>query len=205
MYMINNHKIQNSSKNRRFSQVVSLDDRVFHTSDLANLWNIQKTTTLRQTLSRYVSQGLLFRIYKGLYSIIDPKNLDAWLLGVKAVHDYAYVSCESVLYKEGIINQPSSEITIVSRQSRRFSIGNNNFRVRRMNDKFLFNDVGINIVDGIRIATKSRAIADMLYFYPQKYFDSADSHLINWKAVRDIAGKIGYNVNIPKYDEITKQ
>jgi predicted transcriptional regulator of viral defense system len=110
----------------RFAQIASLKEQVFHINDLANPWEIKNKNTLHITVSRYVKQGLLFRIYRGFYSLIPPEKIDKNLLGIKAIHGYAYLSCETVLVNAGIIQQDIQYTTFISSQSNRFSIANNN-------------------------------------------------------------------------------
>jgi predicted transcriptional regulator of viral defense system len=189
--MINNHK------NKRFADLAVLGEVVFHSSDLAILWGIKSKNTLHQTLSRYVAAGLLKRIYKGFYALTDPADIDPYLLGIKSLHTYAYVSCESVLSKHGAINQSPQEITIVSNVSRRWKIAAKRFRSRKLADQYLYNNAGIELINGVPTASLERAIADMLYFNPHAYFDAHGSTLINWVKVKDVARKIGYNIRIP--------
>lgn len=184
--------------NRRFADIALLDEVVFHTKDLANLWNIKNKNTLYQTLSRYEKNGLLYRIYNSLYSISDIKNIDPYLLGVKALHFHSYISCESILYDNGIINQKPREITLVSNLSKRFKIRDFKFRSRRLQDKFLFNNTGIQIINGVQMASIERAILDMIYFSPKKYLDAYNSNLIDWDKVRELSLEIGYNIKIPR-------
>ena len=115
--MSKNARIQNLN---RFAQLAKIGEIVFHTDDLANLWRITNKNTLYTTIKRYVGQGLLFRIYKGFYGIRPPQEIDPCLLGVKALHGYAYVSCETVLREEGIIQQELSTMTLVSSETKRF-------------------------------------------------------------------------------------
>lgn len=178
----------------RFARLAALGESVFHASDLANLWNIRKPQTLHTTLSRYVASGLLHRIHKGLYTLHQSTDLDPHLLGVKALHALAYVSCESVLFDHGIINQPPQEMTLVSGVSKRFTIAHHRFRSRKLRDNFLMNDAGITTHNGVRIASLPRAIADMLYFYPKKYFDAPNR--IRWSEVRAIVDAVGYTLEI---------
>lgn len=182
------------SAGERLSSLSALGESVFHADDVANLWGIVNKNTLHTTLSRYVASGLIHRVYKGLYAVKKIKEINPILLGVKALHSFAYVSCESVLYKEGILNQPPQEIVIVSRFSKHFSIAGINYRSRKMRDEFLFNDAGIEMKDGVRVASLPRAIADTLYFNPRKYFDAVNSNLINWNKVKEIAIAVGYNI-----------
>ncbi|MDO8668622.1 MAG: hypothetical protein Q7K35_06105 [bacterium] len=184
------------AKNSRFSKLAALDEIVFHTGDAGNLWGIKNSNTLNTTLSRYARQGLIYRLYRGLYSLKKAGDLDPYFMGIKALHGSAYVSCESVLFAGGAINQKPCEITLVSRASRRFTVAGVRFRSRKLHDRFLYNDAGIEIKNGVRYATLERAVADLLYFNPRKHFDATDSNLINWQKVRAIADEAGYEINL---------
>lgn len=174
----------------RFARLALLGEIVFHIDDLANLWQIFNSNTLHTTLKRYVQQGLLFRVYRGFYAIKPTNKIDAFLLGQKALHGYSYVSTETILAQEGIIQQKMNYITFVSSKSLKFSIGENNYKSRQLNEKYLYNDCEIIKKDGIMIATLERAVADLLYFNPKAYLDGAN--LIDWKKVNEIQRKIGY-------------
>lgn len=163
---------------------------IFHTRDLARLWDIKNLNTLYTLLKRYTKKGILFRIYKGLYSLRELKNLDPMLLGVKALHDYAYVSTETILVEKGIMNQIIHNYTLISGHSRRFQIGQHSFVSRQMNDKFLYNTAGIIHENGMMKATLERAVADLLYFNPKAYFDGMK--LIDFNKVRALQKEIGY-------------
>lgn len=113
-------------------------------------------------------------------------EIDPFCLGIVALHRYAYVSTKSVLVKEGIIFQEVKYITLVSNISKRFEIAGNNFLVRKMRDDYLHNETGIFKKEKIRIASKERAIFDMLYFNPKYYFDGK----INWEKVKQIENEI---------------
>jgi predicted transcriptional regulator of viral defense system len=185
-----------SSDGERFAVLAQLDENVFHACDLANLWNIKKRSTLYQTLSRYLKRGLLFRVHNGLYAIKKTGEFDPFFLGLKALHRPAYVSCESVLYEQGIINQRPSAITIVSSVSKVFTVSQIRFKSRQMKDEYLFNESGIEMTGGVRKASVERAVADMLYFNPQKYLDVGHSKMIKWSEVRKINKAVGYKINI---------
>jgi len=193
--MSKNTKIQNLN---RFAQLAKIGEVVFHTGDLANLWRITKKNTLYTTIKRYVKQGLLFRIHKGFYAIKPPREINPYLLGVKALHGYAYVSCETVLREQGIIQQELSLITLVSDKTMRFSVVDNHYYSRKLADKFLYQQKGIlTLQNGVRKASTERAIADLLYFNPHMYFDARN--LIDWKKVRDIQKELGYPLAPKRY------
>jgi len=188
-------------KSNRFAQIAKLGSAIFHTKDLANLWQINNANTLYTTLKRYAKQGLLFRIYKGFYSIKPINELDPLLLGLKALREFSYVSAETVLAEQGIIFQSGNKITLISSKSKKFSIGDNNYYSRKLSDRFLFNPVGIEDNNGVKIASADRAAADLLYFNSKTYFDN--SKKINWKKVKKIQKEIGYPLT-PKYYDIAK-
>lgn len=191
-----NNKIKNLN---RFAELAKLGEVAFHTSDLANLWHITNRNTLYTTIKRYVQHGLFFPIHKGFYSIKEPKTLDAQLLGTKALRGNVYVSTETVLVEEGIITQRIPAITLVSGQSKQFSIAGHSYQSRQLSDLFLYQAKGIvTMANGVRKATKERAIADLLYFNPHAYFDAVQ--FIDWKAVRALQAELGYPLTPKRYD-----
>lgn len=160
------------SDGERISALLGIGGVIFTTQDLATIWGLQNRDSLRVLLSRYVARGLLFRVWKGLYSIVDPKTIDPLRIGIQAVHSYCYVSCETVLFSEGVINQKPSEITIVGTHAKRFNILGVQYRVRQMRDTLLYDDTDIVVRNGIRVALAKRAKKDMCYFNPKKYYDA---------------------------------
>lgn len=168
---------------------------IFHIDDLANLWGVTNRNTLRVTLSRYVEDGLLYRIYRGFYSTLPPAELDPLLLGAKAIHRFCYVSTETVLWEEGFISQTPYVFTFVSDSSRNFKIGSYRFKSRKLHNRYLFQPIGVEIRNGIRWATPERAIVDMLYFNPLFHFDRP----IPWGKIKMIQANIGYPLTLNRY------
>jgi len=183
----NNKKIINQL---RFAKIANTGENIFHGNDLANLWGIIDKNLLYTTLKRYTQKELLYRICRGLYSIKPLEKLDPLVLGIKSLHDFSYISAEIILARAGIIFQDIKAITLISSLSKNFTIGEWQFRSRKLKDIFLFNPAGVIKKDGILIATPERAIADMLYFNPKFHFDN--EKIINWKKVKAIQKEIGY-------------
>ena len=156
----------------RFAQLATMGEVVFSVQDAATIWNVKNPQTLRMMLSRYVNRGLLYRVWRGLYSVIPPKKINPMFLGIKVLHRYAYVSCETALFDAGLINQRPTEITIISNVSRRFSLLGYHYRSRKMDDGALYSTSGITLQNGIRMATPERAKRDMNYFNSKKYYDA---------------------------------
>ena len=156
----------------RFAELATMGEKVFTVQDVATIWKIKNRQTLRVLLGRYVKRGILYRVWRGLYSVVNPKEINPLLLGIKILHRYAYISCETVLFDGGLINQRPTEITIVSNVSKRFSLLGYQYRSRKMDDGGLYDTTGIILNDGFRIATPERAKRDMTYFNPKKYYDA---------------------------------
>ena len=73
---------------------------------------------------------------------------------------------------------------------KKFSVVNHSYLVRRLKDTYLYNDRGIDIINGVMMAGVERAVADLLYFNPEFYFDNEKK--IDWKKVKQIQKEVGY-------------
>lgn len=166
------------------------DRKLFHTNDLALLWQISNKNTLYTTIKRYVKKGVLIPIHKGFYSTQDLKNIDPVVLGIGYLHQYAYLSTETILFKKGIINQEVFCVTLISNISRKFSIGSHSYKVRQLRDEFLYQTTGVFVKNGYNQASPERAAADLLYFDSNYHFDG--EKLIDWDKVRFIQKKVGF-------------
>lgn len=186
----------------RIAQLAAMDEEIFHSDDLARMWGITNKNTLYTTLKRYARQGLLYRIYKGLYSIKPLSDLNPLFLGQRALHAYAYVSTETILARHGVILQHSPWITFVGSQTRKLSIGSNQYHCRKLADQYLYQSAGIEMIVGVAHATLSRALADMLFFNPLAYFDAPG--FIDWQEVKTLQKTVGYPFTPHRYDDSPK-
>lgn len=166
------------------------NQKLFHTRDLAILWRIDNANTLYTTIKRYVSKGILIPVQKGLYSVVPLDALDPYTIGAAVLHTYTYLSCETVLVRAGVMFQAGDAMTFVSSFSRRFSVAGYIYLVRKMVDRFLFHDAGIERVNSVLTASLPRAVADIVYFNPTVHFDNPNE--INWKEVRVIQKEVGF-------------
>jgi hypothetical protein len=174
----------------RISELLRLDRKLYHTNDLAILWGIANKQTLYITITRYIDKGVLFPIYKGLYSTVPLSSLNPLELGQAIIHRYTYLTTESVLSQAGVISQMVYDYTFVTDLSRRVSVGRWSFRFRKLKDDYLHNPTGITQQNGVFIATVERAVADMLYFNPKAHFDVPET--IDLDKVRSIQQEVGY-------------
>jgi len=164
--------------------------QLFHTADLSLLWGVTNNNTLYTTIKRYLNKGVLIPIHKGFYSTVPADQINPYNLMQGYLHRYCYISCETVLISHGVIFQKGNYITAVSQVSKKFTLANNDFFVRKLKDDHLYNDRGVVGNDGVMIAGLERAVADMLYYSPRYHFDNRK--IINWKMVRKIQREVGY-------------
>jgi len=192
MYSINKHKnIKLSNiKQNRFLSIAKLGIPVFHIDDLARIWDVNNRNTLSTSLKRYVESGLIYRLYRGLYSIKPVSELDLLLLGSQAINSYCYLSGETILVKHGIIFQQVDSFMFMGKKTKRFRIGGYKYYCRQLKDEFLYNDTGLDKTGKFNLATVERAVADILYFNPKYHFDNSGA--INWVEVKRIQAAV-YN------------
>jgi len=173
----------------KINKLLQQENKLFHTQDLALLWEITNRNTLYTQIKRYVKAGVLHRIHKGFYATVPIDKIDPIYLGIRYVHDYAYLSGEYVLAKHGIIFQYSDYITLISSVSTKFTIDNNQYWVRRLKPEFLYKTIGLVKQQSYYEATVERALADLTHYLPKKQFDN---HLVNWQKVRKMQKEMGY-------------
>ena len=174
----------------RIDILLKQNRQLFHTADLALLWKIDNKNTLYTTIKRYVRKGILIPIHKGFYSTVSIDQINPYKIVQGYLQKYCYISCETVLFQHGAIFQKGNYITTVSDISKKITVGNNSFFVRKLKDNYLYNGRGIDNLDGMAVASLERAVADMLYFNPRYYFDNRK--IINWKKVREIQNVMSY-------------
>lgn len=169
--------------------LIQQPQKLFHTSDLKILWNILNQNTLHKTIARLIKKGVLISLQKGFYSIVPLDQLDPVEIGFRAINHFSYLSTESVLAKNGIINQSPNKITFLSSSPTNFNINGVSYLVRQLKPQCLNNTIGIVQSDkGVFMATTERAVADMLYFQPNYHFDA--DNLIDWKLVKNYQQQI---------------
>ncbi len=187
--------LKNNISAQRIALLAKKQEVIFHIDDLANLWAMNDRNTLRVTLKRYVDHKLFYRIYRGFYSFSPTAELDPLLLGAKAIHQFCYISTETILWREGYISQAPSIYTFVSMLSKQFRIGPHRFKSRKLHDRYLYQPAGLITQNGVKQATAERAIADMLYFNPRFHFDRP----VPWKKIRKLQKEIGYPLTLHRY------
>lgn len=174
----------------KIDKLLKQDQKLFHTADLALLWGINNKNTLYTAIKRYCQKGVLIPIHKGFYATLPLNQINPFRIAIGYLHRFCYISCETVLVKNGIIFQKGEYISLISDISKIFTIANNNYLVRKMSDKYLYNPAGIDQDNEVGMAAVERAVSDLLYFNPNYHFDNRKA--INWAKVREIQKEVGY-------------
>ena len=101
---------------------------------------------------RYLQKGILIPIHKGFYSTVPIDQINPFKLAIGYLHRFTYVSCETVLIREGIIFQKENYLTLISSVSKKFKISNYSYLVRQLKDSYLYHDRGVDNIDGVMTA-----------------------------------------------------
>jgi predicted transcriptional regulator of viral defense system len=149
--------------------------------DLALIWQEKNNFNLNAKISYYVKQKALIRLTRGVFAKskdYNPKEL------ATSIYSPSYISFETVLREAGIIFQHYDTIFVASKWPKTIKINKYVITFRKLKDVVLFNPTGILIKDKYSIATTERAFLDMIYLFPNYYFDNLKS--IDWEKCDEI-------------------
>ncbi len=145
---------------------------VFTFSELLLMFPKTKEVNLRKQISYYCKQGSLIRLRRGIYA--KDNNFDPYELAVK-IYNPSYISFETVLRNEGVIFQNYSTIFVASKITRMVEVGDLKIQYIKIPDRALGNSLGLIKKDFYTIASKERAMSDILYKNKKYHFDNTSS------------------------------
>ncbi len=160
--------------------------------DLALIWQENNQLSLNAKTAYYVKRKVLIRLTRGIFAKnkdFNPKEL------ATSIYTPSYISFETVLREAGVIFQHYETIFAASKWPKTIRIDKYTITFRKLKDTVLFNPAGIVDEDNYSIATTERAFLDMIYLFPNYYFDNLQS--INWEKCDEIA-KIYNNKQLVK-------
>lgn len=155
---------------------------VLTNKDLALIWQENDQNNLNAKTAYYAKQKILIRLTRGVFAKnkdYNPKEL------ATSVYTPSYISFETVLREAGIIFQHYDSIFIASKWPKTMAIDKRTFTFRKLKDIVLFNSAGIVSKNNYSIATPERAFLDMIYLFPNYYFDNLSS--IDWERCGELA------------------
>ncbi len=150
--------------------------------DLALIWQENDKFNLNAKTAYYVKQKALIRLTRGVFAKnkdFNPKEL------ATSIYTPSYISFETVLREAGVIFQHYETIFVASKWPKTTKIDKYTITFRKLKDAVLFNSTGVVSKDSYSVATTERAFLDMIYLFPNYYFDNLKS--INWEKCDEIA------------------
>jgi hypothetical protein len=151
------------------AQLHALAKTIFTTKDLALVWNANQQDKLNAKISYYVKQGDLIKLTRGVFAKSRDYNLYEL---ATSIYLPSYVSCETVLREAGVIFQHYEAIFVASHWSKNLVVDQHALVFRKLKDEVLYNHTGVINQGNYSIATKERALLDMMYLFPAYYFDN---------------------------------
>lgn len=149
---------------------------VLTNKDLALLWGETNSANLKGKIAYYVKQGMLRRLTRGVFA--KDKNYDPKELAT-SLYIPSYVSFETVLREAGMIFQHYDTVFVAGSWTKTVTIESKTISFRKLKDAVLFNAAGIKKENAYSIATPERAFLDMIYLFPEYFFDNLAS--LDWE------------------------
>lgn len=160
---------------------MSTKKTVFSFVELGEYLQIPTSAGLKSFLQRAKKSQALLNPIKGIWTlpVYDPFEFASKL------NPDAYISCETVLFREGIFFQfYGNTVSAVTFKSRSYDIGDQHFAYYRIQPKIAQNPMGIRDYDTYRIATPERALCDYIYLNPKASIDAPE--LINQRRIEKL-------------------
>ncbi|OGC25283.1 hypothetical protein A2291_03705 [candidate division WOR-1 bacterium RIFOXYB2_FULL_42_35] len=165
---------------------------VLTTEDLALIWEESDPKKLNAKTAYYAKQGALTRLTRGVFS--KEKNYNPKELAT-SLYTPSYISFETVLREVGVIFQHYDTIFVAGKWPKTLTINKQAFIFRKLKDTVLYNPTGVVNKESYSIATLERAFLDMIYLFPDYYFDNLQP--LNWEQCAEIV-KIYNNKQLVK-------
>jgi predicted transcriptional regulator of viral defense system len=145
---------------------------VFTTYELARLSG-KSSSTVIQTLNFLEKQGVVFKIYRGVWAEISGMRIDAFIVvSFLFPRQRAYISFVSALHSYGIIEQIPQVVTVASTtHTRKIKTRIGTYSVHRISQSF-FKGFVWDKTKSYLIAEPEKAFVDSLYLsaHKRKFF-----------------------------------
>lgn len=155
---------------------------VLTNKDLALIWQETNKNNLKSKIAYYVKRGALIRLTRGVFAKdgdYSQRELAA------SIYTPSYISFETALRDAGIIFQHYDTIFVAGPFSKTNKIDNQKITFRKLKAELLYNPSGVIFKDNYSIAVPERAFLDMVYLFPEYYFDNLNS--IDWDKCFELA------------------
>jgi hypothetical protein len=161
-------KMNNSNENKTtVSAINNSPDSVFRLTDISMLIGETNFNSINQKLNYYVRNKKILNPRRGIYSKLAYSHEEL----ANKIYTPSYVSLETVLSQNGIIQQADYAITSISYLSRQIKIADKIFSYHKFKGEMLVNPLGIKRINNVNIAIPERAFLDLLYLGKQYDFN----------------------------------
>jgi hypothetical protein len=162
-------------------QILRSRKTVFSFKDLLLSWCPIPLKTAKARISYYVKSKGLIHLRRGLYA--KDKNYRRFELATK-IFTPSYISFETVLQSAGIVFQHYQTIFVASYQTREIHCDDQIYSFKKLKDRILTNNSGIEIKENYSIASPERAFLDVLYLNKEYHFDNLSP--LDWKKIETL-------------------
>lgn len=154
------------------STLVKTKKTVFTNTELYSIFFETDKRNVDNFLYRAKKNGALIHLRGWIRALPNYNPLE---LACK-IRTISYVSCETVLFKEGVIFQfYGNTISCVSDDSRKYKIDGKDVFYYQIKSEILNNPIGVRESNNYRIATPERALCDYIYLNPRGVIDAPEN------------------------------
>jgi len=153
-------------------QLYSSKKTIFSIDDIQKLVSFPSKDAMNKFLQRAKKDKILLNPYKGYRAL---PNYEPYELACK-IKNKAYLSCETVLFKEGVFFQfYGNTFSCIANDSRKCQIDGKDFLYYKIKSSISDNPIGIKEYNNYRIATPERALCDYIYLNPRGVIDAPEN------------------------------
>ena len=157
---------------KNLTQLIQTQQTVFTFQEVKKFLEIPTDAGVKSFLQRAKENNSLSNPHKGFWALphYNPRELAC------KVNPEAYISCETILFKEGVFFQfYGNTVSCISSRSERFSVDGKYIIYYKMKPSLLQNNVGIRTYNTYRVATPERALCDYIYLNHRGGIDAPES------------------------------
>ncbi len=144
----------------KLNKVHESGKKLLNTRDLSAILEIPQGRTLENILKKLIESNVLTQIEKGKYFTTNNPPLDFEMANF--IYTPSYISLETALNYFGVLSQFPHEVTsITTKRTKQKDINSKFFSYSRIKKEVF---TGYQMIDGILIASPSKAFFDYLYF-----------------------------------------
>lgn len=167
---------------KNFDLLLRSGKTIFRYDNISLLLWTENTNTLKSYFQRATKSHLLEKIASGIYGLYQYDILEL----AASLRNKSYVSLETVLQREWIVQQVNPDsISLISDNTINKTIAGKEIKFYKIKDEILLNPLGISYTGKYMIASRERAICDMIYLFWE--FSSGTLSNIDFEKLERIA------------------